>query len=277
MKNLTEVCRALQILKDNAESDFELHRIEVLEQDLKAPPHVEIVDDKRIIFNNMKFRKIKNGKYKTDEFLHRCLYQYFVGEIPAGFEIHHIDNNPENNSLENLLCLTKSEHTRLHFESSTGRFSKAEMTCQMCGKTFQKRYNGHNRFCSDKCKNKARHIEDREVRICAYCGNPFETEHSSKVTHCSVSCAQKDRHRDSWEDLICPVCGKKFSAKKQFHQQYCSQICARKFLSSERREIRYCAYCGKPFNCLKSKLKKFCSRACFQSSVKKNSCSTSTA
>jgi hypothetical protein len=36
------------------------------------------------------------------------------GKIPSGFDIHHIDCNRENNSIENLECLPKAEHTRLY-------------------------------------------------------------------------------------------------------------------------------------------------------------------
>jgi len=37
-----------------------------------------------------------------------------ITEVPAGFVIHHIDNNPHNNEISNLCLLTTSAHGKLH-------------------------------------------------------------------------------------------------------------------------------------------------------------------
>lgn len=43
-------------------------------------------------------------------------------EIPAGFQVHHVDKNPTNNNLNNLALLTMSAHMRLHaIERATTR------------------------------------------------------------------------------------------------------------------------------------------------------------
>jgi len=34
--------------------------------------------------------------------------------IPQGFEIHHRDENPENNDFENLICVHQIDHNKLH-------------------------------------------------------------------------------------------------------------------------------------------------------------------
>jgi len=45
-------------------------------------------------------------------------YQYLWiinnGPIPKGHDIHHKDENPSNNDISNLICLTKIEHRRIH-------------------------------------------------------------------------------------------------------------------------------------------------------------------
>lgn len=46
--------------------------------------------------------------------MHRYVWEKFNGKIKDGFDIHHLDNNRENNNIENLECLLKSEHTRLY-------------------------------------------------------------------------------------------------------------------------------------------------------------------
>lgn len=45
---------------------------------------------------------------------YRRLYKKSVGDIPKGFEIHHIDGDRENNKIENLLMLPKELHTEYH-------------------------------------------------------------------------------------------------------------------------------------------------------------------
>lgn len=42
------------------------------------------------------------------------MWETFVGTIPKGYEIHHINGNKQDNRLENLQCLTREEHRELH-------------------------------------------------------------------------------------------------------------------------------------------------------------------
>ena len=46
--------------------------------------------------------------------VHRIVYELFVGQIPKGYVIHHIDLNKKNNNLDNLFLCTISEHMILH-------------------------------------------------------------------------------------------------------------------------------------------------------------------
>lgn len=39
---------------------------------------------------------------------------YHNKEIPEGYEIHHIDGNRDNNSIENLACVSIEEHLQIH-------------------------------------------------------------------------------------------------------------------------------------------------------------------
>ena len=44
--------------------------------------------------------------------VHRLVFEAFVGKIPKGYEINHIDGNKINNFPINLECVTSSENTR---------------------------------------------------------------------------------------------------------------------------------------------------------------------
>jgi hypothetical protein len=45
---------------------------------------------------------------------YRKLYEEYRGEIPDGFHIHHIDGDPTNNSIENLIAISAEEHSAIH-------------------------------------------------------------------------------------------------------------------------------------------------------------------
>ena len=85
-------------------------------------------------------------------------------------DVHHIDENPLNNDLDNLEVISHSEHDRYHGLNPKNRkwFDK-EMTCPVCGKVFiwtpqqQSRYfsfikctnrKSFGPFCSRKCSGK---------------------------------------------------------------------------------------------------------------------------
>lgn len=55
--------------------------------------------------------------------IHKWLYRQYFGDIPNGFDIHHIDLDPDNNSIKNLLLITHSKHISLH--NKIGRAKKA--------------------------------------------------------------------------------------------------------------------------------------------------------
>jgi len=55
--------------------------------------------------------RIKVSKPKrTMVFVHRLVYETFVGEIPQGFEIDHINTIRDDNRLGNLRCVTHKEN-----------------------------------------------------------------------------------------------------------------------------------------------------------------------
>lgn len=114
MKFTSEVIAALQVLRDNAENDFERHRLDVLERDLTAPPQVEQIDDLHQKFDGVVYTKVKDGHYFANRSVHRDIWQYYHGEIPQKCAVHHIDFDKANNQIENLQCLTPTEHRKAH-------------------------------------------------------------------------------------------------------------------------------------------------------------------
>lgn len=77
-----------------------------------------------VVFNGHKYTLRKCGYYgKTlggRSYLHRDVWESFCGEkIPNGWDIHHIDENKENNDISNLMIIEKSQHAKLHNTKKT--------------------------------------------------------------------------------------------------------------------------------------------------------------
>lgn len=53
------------------------------------------------------------------KFFHRLVYEDFYGEIPDGYQVHHIDKNKDNNLISNLQLLSDSDHSKIHYKDNT--------------------------------------------------------------------------------------------------------------------------------------------------------------
>lgn len=100
-------------------------------------PHTE-----SIFYNGKKYNRYPNSKssslrryyYRHDKWkespvaLHRQIWIDNHGPIPEGWDIHHKDGNPDNNSIENLEALPPKEHRNKHPMSEEARAAASERT-----------------------------------------------------------------------------------------------------------------------------------------------------
>ena len=168
-----------------------------------------------------------NGKFILDgvESLHRELWKAHNGPIPDGFDVHHLDENADNNAPSNLGILSRSEHHSLHGRKKTPARIAAwrraqsaaalwhgsaaglewhaenarkcfalreyrEYACDHCGKPYRTRDVGGHRFCSNACKSAARRKSgvDSISRDCAVCGKPFTVGKYLPIRTCGRPC-----------------------------------------------------------------------------------------
>lgn len=77
---------------------------------------------------------------------HRLLMEQKLGRFLTKDEVvHHVNNNPSDNRIENLEVISRSNHSRDHrialgrLKSDAGRFSVLTITCDCCGANFKRR------------------------------------------------------------------------------------------------------------------------------------------
>jgi len=99
--------------------------IRAMEKFIQIKDHNYFVGDKGSIKGLKKLLspKTKSNGYKEVQiyinkkplmkYVHRLVAEYWIGEIPKGYNINHIDGNKANNTLENLEIVTPSQN-RLH-------------------------------------------------------------------------------------------------------------------------------------------------------------------
>jgi hypothetical protein len=85
--------------------------------------------------------------------VHRLIYLLEVGDIPAGYDVHHRCHKPGCCNPAHLELLSHSEHSRLHGIESNGNhvaaMRRARAHCQRCGHALAER--------TDKRKARVRH------------------------------------------------------------------------------------------------------------------------
>jgi hypothetical protein len=172
--------------------------------------------------------------------LHRYTWEQERDAIPPGMVIHHKDGNCQNNSIDNLECVSPKDHRQRHpwddeqlekqrahmadirpltvswhksaaghewhkqhaKEFSFGTYQGEPRKCKQCGREFVPKVH-HNQFCSNACKSawrRAAGIDDVE-RTCPVCGTTFTVNKYSKKQCCSKTCSMRKRWRDRERSL----------------------------------------------------------------------------
>lgn len=89
-----------------------------------------IIDNKEasVQFDGMGFYKDDKGYMRCSRskasgyrrlYLHRYIYEKYISHDIEGFHIHHLDGNPLNNLVCNLVRLTPEQHRAIHFDDDT--------------------------------------------------------------------------------------------------------------------------------------------------------------
>lgn len=188
-------------------------------------------------YNGVKFtRDEKTGYYLNSTLrirMHRYVWVCEKGDIPEGYDVHHIDHDKSNNDISNLELLTKSEHKKKHFEempeekqqwfrdnmNNKARPAAIEWHKSDAGKDWHAE---HMKTMIEKGQ-----INKKQTYICEQCGKEFEVVKRKGHKFCSGACEQKYRRDNHLNDaeFVCKICGKTFISDKYGKPSCCSPHC----------------------------------------------------
>lgn len=199
MKDKKKVEELLAALKAEMDTQIEVSAVEELECKLNSElPRVTVIDENHQEFNGHIYKRATNkGKPKyfaRVEWLHRAVMERYIGEIPAGYDVHHSakDDNgyfdTNKNNIEDLQLMIEADHLALHQKER----KRDIFVCKNCGKEFEAAVTGRNCFCSQKCNNQWRRKNLLAEVTCPICGKKFTTPKRQRQTKC---CSKKCAHQ----------------------------------------------------------------------------------
>jgi len=159
---------------------------------------------------------------KTESY-HRVLWASVHGPIPQGHQIHHIDENPFNNSVDNLSCVTIREHRRSHRNCTARMQAHLDKVRPLASAWHKDPANVAAKQDSARraaITRKATAVE--KAFFCRECGKEFYST-DSKSKFCSNACCAADRRRSGIDDVSrpCAVCGVTFTINRYAKRRFC--------------------------------------------------------
>ena len=194
---------------------------------------------KRAYFNGLRFtRDDKNGYFlnSTNRVrLHRYVWEYFNGEIPKGFQIHHVDEDKNNNDIDNLQLTTTSNHLRYHASERVKINPVWADRFQSKGTESAKEWHKSKEGIEwhkenyQKIKDK---LHKKEQLECVQCGKGFTSIPRNGNSFCSNSCKSKWRRESGLDNEVrkCEICAGEFTVNKYSKTKTCSRSCGSKLI-----------------------------------------------
>ena len=188
-------------------------------------------------YRGVKFtRDEKTGYYLNSTLkirMHRFVWVCERGDIPKGYDIHHIDHDRSNNDISNLQLLTKSEHRKIHYEELSDERKQAvidNMNNNARPKAIEWHKSEEGRKWHREMVKKAYaegKIGKKAVFTCEVCGKEFEVVPKKGHKFCSGKCHQKYlRDNQPIVTRVCIICGKEYKCKQNSTSKTCSKHCS---------------------------------------------------
>lgn len=193
-------------------------------------------------FNGVDYYKWAGGTYywRRGKSIHQAVWEFHNGSIPDGHEIHHKDEDPSNNHIDNLECLTDREHAARHPERGK---SKEQLAHLESIREKAAAWHGSPEGIEWHRQHGERTMAARRVMrkyVCVVCSVEFQSDcigtKAGTVRFCSPKCCNYWQHRHGKRKTVakqCPYCRKDFVGEPR--KKFCSKGCSTRSWQAARR------------------------------------------
>ncbi|UYL86055.1 HNH endonuclease [Acinetobacter phage vB_AbaM_BP10] len=207
-----------------------------------------------IVYGGYSYRRYPEAKNRSDRvyfkrigrdgkvvYLHREIYESNFGKIPKGYHIHHIDENPLNNDISNLACISAKEH-RDHHKLAGSSYEKQLSHLENIRPLTKEWHSSEEGIAWHKEHGAKVWRESAKIVSvdCKQCGVNFST----KVMHnqtlfCSNACKSKHRRALGLDniDRICGFCKNVYSVSRYSKSETCGRSCSNRLRALRRKNL----------------------------------------
>jgi endogenous inhibitor of DNA gyrase (YacG/DUF329 family) len=161
--------------------------------------------------------------------LHIYVWEKYNGKVPKGYHVHHIDHNPDNNEIENLELVEKTEHLKYHARLQDVEWLRQNLDENARPKAIEWHKSPEgiewHKQQYEKTKDK---LHKKIIITCIVCGKEAEVgQGGAGNKFCSNNCKSMYRRKIGYDniELNCTYCGKPYYTNKYSPAKYCSKEC----------------------------------------------------
>lgn len=149
------------------------------------------------IYKELEYRLYSGERYfsRGAKRLHRVVWEDNNGPIPRGKHIHHLDQDPYNNAIDNLEL--KDAHAHLSEHMTPSRRVRARHHAEQIRPLTKEWHQSEAGRAWHREHAKIAYKKRKPVeRNCAHCGTPFKTlQLATQARFCHANCKMKARRR----------------------------------------------------------------------------------
>ena len=177
----------------------------------------------------------RGGYYKAvpGDYLHRDVWRATRGAIPAGHDVHHVDEDARNNRLSNLELLPEDVHRRLHMLQPARRTVSARTVVQFgvpAAARWRRDHPEEARVLGVRAAVASWQGKKPVEFRCEHCGKQAFMFFSSRSRFCGPNCRSDWRRKSGKDDITrtCVVCECSFKVNRYSGKVACSRACGSK-------------------------------------------------
>ena len=163
--------------------------------------------------------------------LHRQIWYDNNGKIPKGMDVHHVDENPFNNTIDNLELISRSDHCKMHMAKRVKKNPEYFKRLAQVGREHSKEWHRSDKgrlWHSKQAKQAFKQAFIEKETHCIKCGVKYITKKPGNYKFCSNKCKSAHRRESGIdnEERTCEHCGISFVINKYTKTKSCSKLCS---------------------------------------------------